>query len=194
MSGWVLTGVSTDLLLTLTAALGGAVVLLYVLRLRRRRVQVPFSPLWQKILAEQQATNLWERLKRLISLLIALIILGLLLLALGDPRSLGALEEGRSVVLIIDASASMSAMDEEGARSRLDRATDEARAVIDSLGARDELMLVRMDGQLQPLTPFVDGLRHRRRRDPRARMERHGGRHPRGDVVRRRLARRSTAR
>ncbi|MCA9607650.1 MAG: VWA domain-containing protein [Myxococcales bacterium] len=152
---WVLTGVSPQILTTLAMALGGSVLLLYVIKVRRRRVEVPFRPVWQSVLREQQATSLWEKLKRWVSLLVQLLLLALVLLALGDPRPEEDDDEGRSVVLIVDTSASMNALDEEGARRRIDRAIEEARAILDQLGPRDEIMLVRMDGQLEPLTPFL---------------------------------------
>jgi len=156
MMGWVLTGVSTDILLAVGGALAAATTLLYIIRVRRRRIEVPYAEVWRRVIAESRASSLWERLKRLLSWLLQLALLALILFALADPRDPGSVAEGRAVVLIIDTSASMSAMDEGGARSRLDRARELARDVLSGLGAHDEVMLVRMDGQLEPLTPFVD--------------------------------------
>lgn len=152
---WILTGVSPALLGTLAAALGASTVLLYVLKVRRRRVQVPYSQLWARVLEENRPARLWDRLKWLVSLLLQLLVLALLLLALGDPRTENALQEGRSVVLVVDTSASMTALDETGHRRRIERAREEAQEALDNLGPRDEVMLVTMDGQLEPLTPFV---------------------------------------
>ncbi len=153
---WILTGVPASILASLAAGLGASIVLLYVLKVRRRRVQIPFSPLWRKLLDQRRPAKLWQRLKWIVSLLIQLLLLVLILVALGDPRSERAMAEGRSVVLLVDTSASMTTLDEEGARTRMERAIEEARATLDALGPRDEVMLVRMDGQLRPLTPFVD--------------------------------------
>ena len=60
---------------------GGAatlVTLLYVLKLRRRRVTVPFARLWDRVQRETESTSLFRRLKRLLSLLIQLLFLLLL--------------------------------------------------------------------------------------------------------------------
>jgi hypothetical protein len=151
---WILTGISIELLGTLAASLGGATTLLYLLRVRRRRVQVPYSAVWRRVLQENKATQWWDRIKRLLSLLLQLLLLAMLLLALADPRRQGDVDEARSVVLLVDTSASMMATDEEGARSRMDRAREHALEALRGLTPRDELMLVRMDGQVQPLTPF----------------------------------------
>ena len=120
---WVLTGIPTSVLTTLGLSLGAALVVLYVLRVRRQRVEVPFSPLWAAVLAERKANDWWERLKRLLSLLLQLALLSVLLLALSDPRTDDAIEEGRSVVLIVDTSASMLATEDDGT-TRFDRARE----------------------------------------------------------------------
>ncbi len=63
-----LLGLSLTQLATIFAAFGGAVTLLYILKLRRRRVHVPFAKLWMRVLQEQESTSLFRRLKRLLSL------------------------------------------------------------------------------------------------------------------------------
>lgn len=153
---WLLTGVPVSILTSLGLGLGGAIVTMYLLRTRRRRVEVPYARLWQKALADKLPTRWKERLRRLLSLLVQLLLLALLLLALGNPRPEGEQEFGRSVVAIFDTSASMTALDEQGGRSRIDRAREAGLALLDSLGGRDELMLVQMDAQVVPLTPFVN--------------------------------------
>ena len=150
---WILTGVSAPVLMTVGAALAGAITLLYLVRVRRRRVQVPFSPLWRKVLQQRSAASLWDRLKRLLSWL-----LQLLLLALGNPRREGDVDESRAVVLLVDTSASMQADDEQGGRTRLQSAQDRALDVLQTLGPRDEVMVVRFDHSLRPLTPFTRDL------------------------------------
>ncbi len=152
---WVFTGITGSALLAIAGGLAACVLLLYVLRVRRRRIEVPFSTLWKKVLEERQATSLWERFKRVLSLLLHLLILALLVLAIADPRRAGELEDERAVVLIVDTSASMLALDERGGRTRMERAIDEARNTLRALSPRDSVMLVAMDGQLQPLTPFT---------------------------------------
>jgi len=140
------------------AVLGGLAVFAYVLKMRRRRFEVPFSTLWQRVLREKEATSLWKRLKRLLSLLLTLFVLGLLLLAAAEPRLGGEERDARNVVVLLDASASMKARDggerDGRERTRMAAAVDEVRAVLDGMGAGDAAMVMRMDGQTTPLSRF----------------------------------------
>ncbi len=104
-------GLGASQLFTIFAVAGGAVVVLYILKLRRRPVPVPFSPLWHRILRDKEATSLFSRLKRLLSLLLQLAILALLVIALGDPRSAVEVVNGGNLVVLVDTSAYMKAAD-----------------------------------------------------------------------------------
>ena len=66
----------------------------YIIKMRRRRFEVPFSRLWKRVLEQKDANALWKQLKRLISLLLMLLILGLVLFAALDP-TLGAQSTAR---------------------------------------------------------------------------------------------------
>ena len=102
------TGIDTTILMQAGAALGALVVVFYILKLKRRPIAVPFGPLWQRILRDKEATSWFQHLKRLLSLLLQLAVLAALLLALGDPRPTITADEGRHVVVLIDASAPRS--------------------------------------------------------------------------------------
>lgn len=140
----------------IAAALGALAVLAYVLKMRRRRFEVPFSALWQRVLRERETTSLWRKLRRLLSLLLQLAVLALLVGAAMDPQLDAAPEGARAVVIIVDASASMKATDAGpgGKAPRIEEARDRAHALIDSLGGGDSAMVVRMDGRTTPLTRF----------------------------------------
>jgi hypothetical protein len=130
---------------------GAALVALYMLKLRRRRVEVPFADLWRRIVRDTESTALWKKLRRLISLLVQLLVLALLLLALGDPH-LSQSTRGRAIVMVIDASASMQATDV--APTRMEVAKEEARKLVRGLGGDDVAMLVRMDARPAPVSGF----------------------------------------
>ena len=66
-------------------ALALPIVVLYILKIKRRRVSVPYLRLWEELLIETRARSLFQRLKRLYSLLLQLFILLSLIFALGQP-------------------------------------------------------------------------------------------------------------
>jgi len=136
------------------AAGAAALVALYLLKLRRRRLEVPFADLWRQVLSETQSTALWKRLRRIMSLLLQLVLLGLILTALLDPR-LSATQHGRSIAIVVDTSASMQATDgASGGKTRLEAAKDEARRLVRSLAGDDEAMIVAMDARPAPRGGF----------------------------------------
>ncbi|TNF28184.1 MAG: VWA domain-containing protein [Deltaproteobacteria bacterium] len=154
-------GLGTSELLTLFSAFGGGMALLYVLKLRRRRVEVPFSPLWARVVEERQSTSLFRRLKRLLSLLVQLAVIGLVVVALGDPKLSGAAGCGyqapapppvRHTLLMIDASASMATL--EQGETRLDAARAKAHEAIDRIASNPNhrVMVVQVDATTRPLS------------------------------------------
>jgi hypothetical protein len=129
----------------------------YIIKMRRRRFEVPFSALWKRVLEQKDANSLWKQLKRLLSLLLILLIMALVLFAALDP-TLGAVDrDARSVVILVDASASMKAMDgdEAGTLTRLDAAKRRAKELIDSMGGGDVAMVMKVDGQATPMSRFT---------------------------------------
>ncbi|MEO7094885.1 MAG: VWA domain-containing protein, partial [Polyangiales bacterium] len=139
------------------AAVGAVVVGLYILKLRRRPVPVPFSPLWSKILRDKEATSLFSRLKRLLSLLLQLLLVGLLFLALMDPRTAVEVVKGRNLVVLVDTSASMQAADAGGekGKARIELARDELRKLVRGLGASDRMLIASLDTVVTPLSPMT---------------------------------------
>lgn len=149
-----LAGLPLTTLLGLGAAFAAATVLLYVLKLRRRPVPVPFTRLWQRVLRDKQSSSLFSRLRQLLSLLLQLVMVAALVLALGDPRAEGHRTEGRTFVVLLDASASMGATDV--APSRLEVAKREVSRLVDGMAAVDRMLLVRLGATPTPLTTLTE--------------------------------------
>jgi len=146
--------------LALFAWVAGAAAVLaigaYIIKMRRRRFEVPFSRLWQRVLEQRDANALWKQLKRLMSLLLILLIIAIMLFAALDP-TLGVTDhQARSVVILIDASASMKASDgnDKSDQSRLDAAKDRAKHLVDGMGGGDVAMVMKVDGQATPMSRF----------------------------------------
>src|SRR5215211_9352796 len=111
-----------------TAALAGAIVIpsllvLYFLKLRRREMAVSSTLLWKKAVQDLQVNAPFQKLRRNLLLLLQLLLLFLLLLALSRPVTKYTQVAGKTTVLLIDRSASMSASDPElKGKTRLDEA------------------------------------------------------------------------
>ena len=128
----------------------------YIIKMRRRRFEVPFSQLWKRVLEQKDANALWKQLKRLISLLFVLAILALVLFAALDPTLGVSDRKARSVVILLDASASMKTMDgdKDGKQSRIDVAKQKAKHLVDGMGGGDVAMVMKVDGQATPMSRF----------------------------------------
>ena len=137
------------------AAGAAALVALYLLKLRRRRLEVPFAELWKRVLSETQSTALWKKLRRIVSLVVQLVLLALILTAILDPH-LSATQHGRSIAIVVDTSASMQATDGgNGGETRLQAAKEEARRLVRGLAGDDEAMIVALDARPAPRGGFT---------------------------------------
>ena len=127
-----------------------AITALYLLRLRRRRVVVAFAPLWLGAPGAERAARRTRRLRHWLSLAMALSLFGAILIGAVDlrrgPRQQGAVDRsgrslgsGRSLVVLIDRSASMSATDEAG--SRLAAARRRADEIVGGLASGDSALV-----------------------------------------------------
>ena len=144
-------------LLQLLGVLGAAsavTIALYLLKLRRRAMPVPFIALWESLLADRQSSRLFSRLRHLLSLLIALAIVALLAFARAEPTPVVRPGSAPQRLVLIDAGLTMQASDVPG--GRLDTAREHARELIS--GARPGLrtMLAQLDGSVTPLSPLSD--------------------------------------
>jgi len=130
------------------AALAIPILLLYVLRLRRRDVLVSSTLLWQRLLRDREANAPWQRLRRNLLLLLQLLILALMTLALARPFVPAPTLVTGSVVLLLDASASMQARDAHGvAPTRFDAGLRAAREIVAALGTGDVATVIAVGPQ-----------------------------------------------
>lgn len=128
-------------------------VALYILKVRRRPVVVPYLRLWESLVVESRARSLFERLRRLLSLLLQLAILALLVGALGDPSLEIASVEKESIVVLIDASASMQTREASG-ETRFELALRSAADLVEERSFEDEMMLLAVSDKIEVLSNF----------------------------------------
>ncbi|MHC4607267.1 MAG: vWA domain-containing protein, partial [Planctomycetota bacterium] len=127
-------------------------ILLYLLKMKRVPKVISSNLLWTKVVNDLQATHPFQKLQRNLLLILQLLALFLLAGALARPTAAGTLTEGTSIVLIVDTSASMKAMDgaeEVGEMSRLQKAKEYGEKVVDQIATAKEgmeIMLVEAGG------------------------------------------------
>ena len=107
------------------------VLLMYMLRLRRRPVQVSSTLLWKKSVKDLEGNIPWQRLSPSVLLLLHLLIVALLALAIARPVTDTDLADGQRVAIVIDTTASMGAT--VNSQSMLQRAKLEASGRVRSL-------------------------------------------------------------
>ena len=122
-------------------------VAVYFLKVRPRRQSVTAFFLWEAVFDQKKNTALFNRLRELLSLLLMALALLAIVLALTAPEL--SQDQRRDLLLVIDNSASMSALDD--GRVRLDAARKIASDIIRGLSAHQQAALatVSMDVQYQ---------------------------------------------
>src|SRR3972149_9097460 len=85
----------------------GTLIALYFLKLRHRRVYVSSSILWRRVLDERQSHSLWEKLRRIISIVIAVTIALLIAMSVARPEIESLTGKSERIVLVLDTSPTM---------------------------------------------------------------------------------------
>jgi len=128
-----------------------ALVAMYFLKLRRRRMLIASSMLWSKVLARHEERSLWETLRRILSMLLVVIIGLLMVFAVARPEISGINGPAGRTMIVLDTSPSMSARMNDG-RTRWQHAVDMANAIVDSSGSGSEFRIADTSGQTD--TPY----------------------------------------
>ncbi|MBX3380277.1 MAG: VWA domain-containing protein [Phycisphaeraceae bacterium] len=137
-----------------------ALIILYLLKLRRRDLEISTTLLWKKAVQDLQANAPLQKLRRNIMLLLQLLVLAALLFALAEPVMKSGTFKGQRHVILLDRSASMatldSALNTSAPTPRLEQMKKEALSLVDSLrepglfakatnATGDEAMIIAFD-------------------------------------------------
>ena len=146
-SGWAIAG----------AAAGVAAVVSYIffMKVKHPRVLVPSLLLWRRVLDEDRDVSFWEKVRKAISLAVAILVPLLIVFALGRPERASAGATAGPLTIVIDSSLSMLA-ERPGGRTRWDAAKSRAIA----LAGDDEVtILTTADGIVAGPTTDRESLR-----------------------------------
>lgn len=134
-------------------------VILYFLKLRRPKVDVPSLVLWQSVLNDQRVNSPFQKFRRNLLLLLQIILLALVILALMQPFVPANSASSEYIPLLIDNSASMGAIDQNDSKTRLDLVKERVREQIENLNGRQQIALFSFSGTGRRLTEFTDDRR-----------------------------------
>ncbi len=130
------------------------VLLLYLLKQQRRRMQVSTLMFWDQVLGDEQSAVSFKKMRKLVSLLLQLLFIALLTLALARPLVGKDMLGARRIVLFVDTSASMTA--QENGRTRFDEAASLAENVVQGMSLGDTLMLATVSDIVDVVMPFTN--------------------------------------
>jgi len=131
---WLMSGLTTAI-----------VIWLFFLKQRHPRFVVGSLILWKRVLENRQTESWIERLRRLISLLIALAIALLMMLALGRPLLEVLMGPQREFAIVLDTSLTLAAQTSTGS-TRWENARLHARRIIKTASPGDRFLIADTSG------------------------------------------------
>src|SRR5262249_51355175 len=121
------------------------IVALYLLKLRHRKVLISSSMLWRRVLDEQQSHSLWEKLRRIISIMVAATIALLIAMSLARPEIQSLTGKNERIVIVLDTSPTMTAHTSDG-QTRWLHALQSAKGLLDRGGPTTEFRVLDTSG------------------------------------------------
>src|SRR5437867_11954862 len=106
-----LTGFQTGLLTLVTAS---AIVALYFLKHRRRRIVISSTQLWRRVIEKQIENSIFEKLRQILSVVLAVTIGLLVAMAIARPEIEWLTGKVRRIVIVLDTSPTMLAHTSDG--------------------------------------------------------------------------------
>ncbi len=134
-------------------AVAAPVILMYFLKLKRRKVPVASTWLWTRSIQDIRVNAPFQRLRRSLLLILQLLLILLAAFALADPIGRSSPPEEKRWAFLIDRSASMQMKDVK--LSRLEKARETALELLRACGPRDEVMIVAFSNRASVMTPLT---------------------------------------
>ena len=151
------TGLQAALIALATAA---AIITLYFLKHRRRRFVVSSTQLWKRVLENHLENSLFERLRRYLSILVAVVTGLLVALAIARPEVEFLTGRSQRTVIVLDTSPTMQARMGDG-KTRWQHAVDAAQTLVDAGAGSTQFRIADTSGQFD--SPFTDNKTESRR-------------------------------
>ena len=133
-------------------------VIVYFLKLKRPRLEIPSLVLWHSVLNDQRVNSPFQRFKKHLLLWLQLAILLSLILAAMQPFLRRGPGSNENVPILIDCSASMAAIDTKDGPTRLARAKKRVQELIQST-LPNRVCLIAIGDSARQLTEFTNNQR-----------------------------------
>jgi len=134
-------------------AAAAPVILMYFLKLKRKKVPVSSTWLWTRSIQDIRVNAPFQKLRSSLLLLLQILLILIAAFALSDPIGRSSPPDEKRWVFLIDRSASMQMKDVKP--SRLAKAKETARELLKGCGPRDEVMVVAFSNRAQVMTPLT---------------------------------------
>lgn len=115
-------------------------IILYLLKMKRQELEISAVFLWRKSIDDMRANAPLQRLRTNLLFWLQVAVIVCLSLALAEPIGRMALVRGRTVVIVLDRSASMSTVEADG--TRFDLAVRQARHLVNALSSSDRAAVI----------------------------------------------------
>lgn len=134
-------------------------IIFYFLKLRRPRFDIPSLALWRQVISDQRVNSPFQKFKRNLLLLFQILLLCSLVMGAMQPYLSTGNQQAQYMPVLIDNSASMSALSGPQGKSRLDEAKEKVAKLIDDLLPDQRICLVSVNSTARKLTDFTDNKR-----------------------------------
>jgi hypothetical protein len=128
-------------------------VVLYILKIKRQRLKVPSTWLWAAAQRDLLAKSPFKRLTPQIPLFLQILGLIALALALSRPATRGRSIAGDHIAIVLDVSASMSALDASG-KTRMELARSAAIEAVQALAPGSDAMILEAARDARVASPL----------------------------------------
>lgn len=132
-----------------------ALLIFYLLKVRRRPRRVASTWLWRATVEDARASVPFQRLRRNLLMLVQIAVLALLTLALARPILNLRVGEAGSVLILIDTSAGMAMRSAPGGPTRLEEAQRKAEALVGSLPRGVQALVLPYASRAAVVAPFT---------------------------------------
>jgi hypothetical protein len=130
------------------------VILLYFLKLKRKKIVISNLFLFNKMLVDQKANRPFQRLKKNLLLFIQILFLLVAIFGLARPTFIKDEFSNFNYIIIIDSSASMKASDEGGV-TRFQKAKSAAKEIVENFAESDMAMIITADSKTHIRAPMI---------------------------------------